>query len=83
MVVMMIVGGSPDTTRAEGHDADKPHQTFRQFGFGQDGVVLLGVINDEKSQNEKPGEQTAQSLSDRMIVPKRPDLRGSKQKQRG
>jgi hypothetical protein len=71
MVMMMVVGTSPDATRTEDQDAENPHQSFGQAGVGQNRQVLLIVVNHEKTEDQKPGEKTAGNPAGRVEVPER------------
>jgi len=61
MVVMVIVGTAPNTARAKDQYAKNPHQNFRQPGMGQDGLVLLIMVDDEETKIKQPSEQTAEN----------------------
>ena len=47
---MMVVRAAPDTAGADGQDAKDLHVPISQFGSGQDGMMLLVMIDHEKAQ---------------------------------
>lgn len=69
MAVVMIVRTSPDAARAEKNDANDPHQPSGDTRVGQDGVMLLVVINDEKPQHQQAAQNAANEFPDEMEVP--------------
>ena len=75
VIVMVVVRAAPHAARAQDQDAKQPHHPLGQPGLRQDGVVLLVMVNDEKSQNQQPGQKTACYPGSRMKVPKRPGQR--------
>ena len=64
VIVMVVVGASPNAAGAEGEDSKDSHQNFGEAGVGQDRVVLLIMINHEKSQNQQSGEKAADDPDD-------------------
>src|SRR4051812_4560132 len=77
---MMIMRTAPDAARAEREDSKNPHQSFRDAGFRQNGVVLLIVINHKQPQYQQAGEHTANRPDNRMKMPQRPkDRRGQQE----
>ena len=53
VVVMVVVGTSPNTARTEAQDAKEPHEQLGQTRMGQNRVMLLIVINDEEPQGQQ------------------------------
>jgi hypothetical protein len=79
VIVMVVVGASPNAAGAEGEDSKDPHQNFGEAGVGQYRQVLLVVINHEKPEHKQPGEKTADDPAGRMEIPKSP-CQGRRQK---
>ena len=79
--VMVVVRALPNAARAEHQNPKDFHQAVGQTGTGQDGPMLLIVINDKKTENEQPGENTADHLSGPMKIPNRP-RKGNRQEKR-
>ena len=80
---MMIMRTAPDAAGAEREHAKYPHQPFRKPGFRQDGVVLLIVIDDEKTQDQQPRKNAADRPDQRMKMPPGADERGEQKNPRG
>jgi len=59
VIMMVVVGASPNAAGGEGEDAKDSHQTLGHARVGQDRLVLLIVINHKKPQNKQSGEKTA------------------------
>ncbi len=68
---MMIMGTPPNAAGTQSVDAKRTHQNFGHPRSGQNRVVLLIMINDEKTQNEKPAQDTADEFCRRVDVPDR------------
>ena len=81
VIVVMVMGASPNAAGAECQDAKDAHQTFGETGAGQDRVVLLIMINHEKSQNQQSGEKAAADPDDKRKLEKSPP-EGGRQKKR-
>ena len=81
VIVMMVVGASPDAAGAEREDAEDSHQTLGQAGVGQDRLVLLIMINHKKPQNQQSGEKTANDPDGQREVQERA-RKGCRQKKR-
>ena len=77
VVVVVVVGTAPHATRAENQNAKNLHQPFHHPGTRQDGMMLLIVINDKKTQEEQTGHQAATDPGRKMEVPQ-----GTRQRQR-
>jgi hypothetical protein len=58
VIVMVVVGASPNAAGAEGEDAKDFIKRLGQTGVGQDRMMLLIVINHKKPENQQPAEQT-------------------------
>lgn len=69
--MMMVVGASPDAAGGEGEDAEEAHQTPGETGVGQDGFVLLIVVNHKKPQHQQTGEETANDSDGKREVEER------------
>ena len=69
MVVMMIVRAAPDAARAQGQDAEDPHEHRGDARAGQNRVVLLIVVNDEKPQEQQAAQDAANGFSGEIEVP--------------
>jgi hypothetical protein len=82
MVVMIIMRTAPDTARAKGQNPEYPHEKFSRAGIGQNGMMLLVVVDDKQSKNQQPGHDTADDLPDKMNIPECPE-QGRDQKKRG
>ena len=82
VIVMVVVGASPNTAGAEREDAKDSHQTLRETGARQDRMVLLIMINHKKTQNQQSGEKTADDPDDERKIEERP-CEGGRQKKRG
>ena len=80
MIVVVVVRASPNAARAERENSKNPHQTLRQPRMGQYRLMLLIVINHKKTENQKPGEETADDLTGQMEVEKRSRQRHGQQK---
>ena len=81
VLVMMVVGASPDAAGTEHKDPKNLHHPFRQPRVGQNGVMLLIVINDEQAQDQQTGENAANKFAGEVEVPKSSGD-GSRQEQR-
>jgi hypothetical protein len=57
--VMMVVRGAPDAAGTQDPDAVEAHEKFRDWGIGQDGMVLLIVVNHEKPDHEQARKHAA------------------------
>src|SRR4051794_29075192 len=79
---MVVVGTPPNTTRAEDQDSENPHEPFGDAGMGQNSLVLLIVINDEKPEKQQASEYAAGELTSPMKVPDGPG-HGGQQKNGG
>ena len=53
MGVMMIMRAAPYTAGAQCPHAERAHENFRHMRFGQDGMMLLIVIDDEQTQGQQ------------------------------
>lgn len=69
MAVVMIVRTPPDAARAEEKDANDPHQPRGDARVGQDGVMLLVVVNDEEPQHQQAAQNAANEFPGKMEVP--------------
>lgn len=79
VIMVVVVGASPDAAGAEREDSKNSHQTLGQARAGQDRLVLLIVINHKKTEDEQAGENTANDAGDGMEIPERPrEGRGQK-----
>ena len=70
---MMIVRAAPDAAGAQREDAKDSHDDLAQSGKGQDRMMLLIVIDDEKPQDQQTREHAAGDFSGEMKIPERPD----------
>lgn len=75
VVMMVVVGASPNTAWAQHQDPKDPHQPIGQLGMRQDGLVLLIVVDDEKAQIQQPGKETTDKPASQVETPKTPRLR--------
>ena len=69
VIVMVVVGATPNTARAEDQDPKNPHEPFGQPGTGQDRLVLLIVVDDEEPEIQQPSEQTAGHSANEVKIP--------------
>jgi hypothetical protein len=81
VLVMMVVGASPNAAGREGEDAKDSHQRLGQTGAGQYRVMLLIVINHKEPENQQPAEKTADNPADKKEIPKGP-CHGHRQEER-
>ena len=72
---MMIVRAAPDAAGAQHEDAEDPHDDLAQSGMGQNRMMLLIVIDDEKPQDQQTSEHATGDLSGEMATPERPEHR--------
>jgi hypothetical protein len=80
VIVMVVVGASPNAAGAEGEDSKDPHQTLGQAGVGQYRQVLLVVINHKKPEHKQSGEKTADDPAGQMEIPDSPRQGGRQKK---
>ena len=71
VIVMMIVGTPPDAARAQRINPENTHEEFCEARLGKNGMMLLIVINHEKAQDQKTGEDAARHFCRRMKIPER------------
>ena len=69
MAVVMIVRAAPDAARGQGEKAEYPHEHLRRARVGEDGVVLLIMIDDEHPKQEQPAEDAADGLACEVEIP--------------
>ena len=72
VVVMMVVGTAPNAAGTQRKDAEEPHETLRHPRPGQDRIMLLIVINDEKPEKEESAENAADPFCQQIEIPVRP-----------
>ena len=77
---MMIVRAAPDAAGAQREDAKDSHDDLAQSGMGQNRMMLLIVIDDEKPQDQQTSEHAADDFSGEMKIPERPDHRRQQEK---
>jgi hypothetical protein len=80
VLVMVIVGASPNAAGREGEDAKDTHQRLGQAGAGQNRVMLLVVINHKEPEHQQPAEKTADNTAGKVKIPEGPE-KGRRQKQ--
>ena len=71
MVVVMVVGAAPDAAGAERIHSKEAHQQLGSARFREDGVVLLIMVDHEKTQDQQTSENAGNDLRDRMEIPER------------
>ena len=76
---MMVMRAAPNVAGAQSEDAEKPHADARRPRPGQNGMVLLIVVNDEEPEEEKAAEHTADRLGREIEIPVRPGQRDQNQ----
>jgi hypothetical protein len=81
VLVMVVVGASPNAARREGQDAKDSHEHLGQTGAGQYRVMLLIVINYKKPENQQSAENTTDNPAGNIEIPESP-RNGRRQKQR-
>src|ERR1051325_3159628 len=72
VIVMVVMRTFPNTARAEDQDAKDAHQYFGQARMRQDGLVLLIVVDDEKTKMQQSGEETAHNPAGEVEIPDGP-----------
>jgi hypothetical protein len=80
--MMMIVRAAPNAAGTERKNAENTHQPFCEARFGQDGMMLLVVVNHEEAEHQQSGENAANTADDGMKMPKGAAERGQQQKSR-
>jgi hypothetical protein len=83
VIVMMVVGASPDAAGGEGEDAEDSHQTFGETGVREDRLMLLVVINHEKTEHQQSGEETTENPDGEREIQERSREGGCQKKRRG
>jgi hypothetical protein len=69
VMVVVVVGASPNTARAEHQDAENPHNAFGQPGTRQNRLVLLIMVDDKEPKIQQPSEATADHPTNKMEIP--------------
>ena len=66
--MVMIVRTAPDAAWTEGQDTKNAHDPFCHQRARQDGVMLLIMIDDEKTQDQQSGEHAADDPSSKVKI---------------
>ncbi len=64
MRVVMVVRMAPGAAGAKEADADDAHQKFREARFGQDGAMLVVVVNDKEPDHQQSRQPAAHDAQD-------------------
>ena len=75
VVMMVVVGASPNTAWAQDQDPKNPHQPFGQLGMRQNSLVLVIVVDDKKAKIQQPGQETTDQPASQVEIPKSSRLR--------
>ena len=80
--MVMVVRAAPDAAGTQGEDAENAHQDLRQKRLGENGMVLLVMINHEKPEDQQAGKDAAEQPCAEGVVPQRAG-QGRRQKSDG
>jgi hypothetical protein len=83
MFVMMIMRALPDAVRTQCEDSENAHENLCEPGLWQNGMMLLVMVNDKKSQQQEPRENAANNFGRQIKIPKSSRNRGQPQKRSG
>ena len=79
VVVVMIVGASPDAARAQRQHSKDLHDPLSQARRRQNRMMLLIVVNDEKPENQQSFQDTERQLARRVRCPEGASDRASEE----
>jgi hypothetical protein len=77
VIMMVIVGTSPNAAGAQGEDSKNFHQRFGEAGVWQYRMMLLIVVNYKEPEHQKAGQKAANNPTNQMEIPECPGNRRS------